>query len=292
MKITVFDCDPGIDDSFALFLISRLKINVDYFIATFGNDKQEITSRNLEIMSEYLSLDGELVNGCSCALDGSIPECGAFHGQDGLADIADEMMAKYPPRKRAVSDYKSLEEKLLECDEIIYYAVGPLTTLATIIENSEIKNKIKNVFVMGGGLNRFNKDFNTEYNFFSDGNAVKKVFESGINITIFPLDLTMITGVKKDVIDELESRKTFSEMITMLRYNYNKNLSFGNNFAVLHDTLPVLYSIYPNEFTVEEMLLSADGYGHIEKSKNGHRIMVATKMQDNLLNDCLKNFFI
>lgn len=292
VKMTVFDCDPGIDDSFALFLISKLNIKVDYYVATFGNDKQCVTKKNLEVMSEYLSLGGELADGCVRSLDGTVPECGNFHGSDGLAEISDEIRKKFPPKKSAEIDCKMLAQKLNSCDEITYFAVGPLTTLATLISiNPKLKSKIKNVFVMGGGIEKFNKEYDTEYNFYADGKAVKKVFESGMKITIFPLDLTMNCGIKKDVIEELEKQNNYPEMITMLKHNYSKNSSFGNDFAILHDTLPVLYSVYPNNFTVKEMLLSADENGHIEVSQNGNEINVATAMKNDLLVEKLKLFF-
>lgn len=292
MRATIFDCDPGIDDSFALFLISKMNIKIDYFVATFGNSSQKNTKRNLEIMTEYLSLDGEIVSGCECSLNGLFPEGGDFHGKDGLADIAFEMEKKFQPKRRAVIDYKALSEKLSECDEIVYYAVGPLTTLASIIDyRSELKNKIKNVFVMGGGLKIFNKEFDTEYNFYSDGLSVKKVFESGMKITIFPLDLTMISGLKKSDIDEIEKSGQYPEMITMLKYNFDKNCSFGSDSAILHDTLPVLYSAFPDKFKIEETELFADENGHIERLQNSNRINVATAMEKDLLARCLKKFF-
>lgn len=48
--------------------------------------------------------------------------------------------------------------------------------------------------------------------------------------------------------------------------------------AVLHDALPCLYAVSPEFFTVRDMRLTVDEWGHLEESANGIPVKVATRL--------------
>jgi purine nucleosidase len=85
--------------------------------------------------------------------------------------------------------------------EVNIVAIGPLTNIAKALEKEPtIDKQIKRIYIMGGAFkfpekateeNLFeNYEAIEEYNIMCDITAARKVFESGIPITLVPLDIT------------------------------------------------------------------------------------------------------
>lgn len=117
-------------------------------------------------------------------------EKNTFHGNDGLANIRAELIGSLSLAKQETDGYLTFDrlvEAAFDFDEILYIAVGPTTNLANLIEHDEIKSKISKVYIMGGGIKEFNCSNDTEFNFSKDPKSVKKILESGLDVTLFPL---------------------------------------------------------------------------------------------------------
>ncbi len=293
-RITVFDGDVGTDDAMALFLMARVTEEPDYVVATYGNAPRAMTFRNTLVVKGLLGMKCPVIKGAEKPFDGEEPTCGDYHGKDGLADIAEECAIRLGIGEKGeeAMDLEAFSSELQKADEITYIAVDPLTSLATLIRREEVKKRIKKVLIMGGGFERTNKDHDSEYNFAGDPKALKEILESGLNVTIFPLDLTLTHPVMKEEIDLLESFGRDPEFIRILRKNHRSGIDLeGGDGAILHDTLPILYKSFPEKFSVREKKILSDEWGHIEEATNGYSVFVAERAEEGFLFAMLKRGF-
>ena len=284
-KIVVLDCDPGTDDASAMFALSCEGLFPDVCIATYGNMPQPTVARNLLLLTAYLGESPAIYNGATTPSNGKLPSCGDFHGADGFGGNAAELMRRYPldeARRAQVKPFEEIAARILAVDEVTYIAVGPLATLANLLAREpRVKDHIKHAYIMGGGLNSFNMPHKTEYNFFGDPVAVKQVLSSGLDITLFPLDLTHKDALlTAEQIDTLAATGLYPEVINFFRCNMASNVKTGQSkqAAVLHDVLPCLYSIHPELFGVRDVRLTVDEWGHIEENPTGLPVKIATDL--------------
>lgn len=290
----VLDVDPGTDDATVMMLMKQYNCQPDWVVSTFGNATSDIVTRNACILTKALGLNSTVAKGAVTPYDGHEVTCGDFHGADGLANIADSLAAAYGVTDTiiaSVKDIKQLADFICSKEEITYIAVGPLATLSHLIkEYPETEKHIKSVLVMGGGINEFNKDGDKEYNFAGDGIAVKNVFESSLNLTIFPLDITYHHArISKDVIDSYDySKIPWYRNIFVQNWTSNVNTKQTTDEAVLHDCLPALYMIDSKSFEVETMKLTANEGGHIEPADNGRPVNVAKTAPAHYLENKIK----
>ncbi|MFI6507219.1 nucleoside hydrolase [Streptosporangium sp. NPDC050855] len=85
-------------------------------------------------------------------------------------------------------------------------ATGPLTNLAWCLEHHPgLESRIEEVVFMGGALDvagnvlRPDHDGSAEWNVFWDPDAVRRVFDSAVPVTMFPLDVTDRVPVTMDL---------------------------------------------------------------------------------------------
>lgn len=297
-KLVVLDTDVGTDDAAALLAAKFLPhVHIDYIVASKGNASLEGATRNAIILKNYLGLDAKVVQGQLPKADANVneEEKNTFHGSDGLADISADMIREMGLSEADLHDFITYDaycEEILKCDEIEYIAVGPSTNLANSLDNEEFRSKVSKIYIMGGGIHEFNCSHNTEFNFSKDPQSVKKIMESGLDITLFTLDLTNHQRVTEEQIAALESIGTFGNYITFLRYNLQANRSYNKiEAAVLHDVMPLLYMEHPEKFTAEDMKIEVDEFGATKQSENGQPVKVVMGAEETLLNATLTDIF-
>lgn len=290
----VFDCDPGTDDAMALKLLSTEGFAPNWCVSTFGNMTGDYTNRNLNILTRLFGLQSKLAVGTKEPYDGHIVSCGDFHGADGLADKSDSLFHALGLTQKDLESnatIKDLADYICSREKVTYIVVGPLATLSHLImDYPETTDHIEKVYIMGGGIRRFNKDEDKEYNFAGDGIAVKNVFDSPLDITLFPLDITEEYAlVNMDRINSINYKKC-PVIRNLILKNFRSNSEItGIDAAVLHDCLPVLSIQNPSKFVVEDMRLKADTTGHIELFSSGRLVHVAVSCPEDLLFEMLKS---
>lgn len=292
-KAVVLDTDLGTDDACALLLMNSLPVKPDFVVASYGNTTLKAATRNAIMFRKYLGADYKVVRGLSVTENSTDDR--AFHGPDGLGGISGEMADKLGVTSEEFNSYETFEDfekTLLSYDSVTYITIGTLTNLARLLSNPEMLTRFSGIYVMGGGLEVFNRENNTEFNFSRDPSSVKALLSAGINVTLFPLDVTTTQRLYSSDIDELEKSGKYPEFISLLRHNLSANLKFnGNPFSVLHDTLPVLYLSHPEAFRLEDMRLVSDEFGHIEVSGDGEALHVCTSLEDGYVKAKLKELF-
>ena len=291
----IFDTDPGNDDAIALFLLSKFSVKPSIIFTTYGNTSLNNTTRNAKLLNKYLNINAKIARGASCSLSGEHAEGSDYHGTDGLGETAKDLMKlfDYEESKDELT-INDVKDYILNNNHITYIAIGPLTNLATLINmDSRIKDHIDNVYIMGGGIYKFDWKYDSEFNFFTDPKAVEIVLESGLNITMFPCDITQKYPVLESLITKLKDTKKYEYLVRMMGRIYHQSTTVNGAIgAYIYDPFLALYVANPEKFELIDMKLISNEYGHIEQSENGHLVHVAMSLKDKdlFINKLLEGF--
>ena len=252
MRKVIIDCDPGHDDAIALLLASRAEdLKIIGVTTVAGNSYLENTTRNARKVLDYADvLDVPVYAGCSKPLMRDLYRLtGAIiHGEDGLGGpkIPDPVT---PIEKEHGVDF--IIRALRESDEkIVLSPVGPLTNIATaFIKAPDIKEKIDRIVIMGGAVNDpGNITSAAEFNIFVDPEAAKIVFNSGCDIYLNTLDVSMKAVFMGEDIENLRAQgdKVSSIVAQLLDFFAATHVEhFGFKACPIHDALCVGVLIDP-----------------------------------------------
>jgi purine nucleosidase len=294
VKKVVIDCDVGVDDALALILAFHSpELDVRAVTGVNGNVPLEQVFENIQkVLSLIQPKDKPLIaKGADRPLKGKTIYAHSVHGEDGLggakidreegkqwwqfyAGPADELITKMARQYR---------------DEITLIAIGPLTNLALAIQKDpEGMRKLKEVVIMGGAVRTGgNITPYAEFNIFSDPLAAKMVFESGIPITLVPLDVTHQVVLTPQVIEERLKliHNPFSQfVIEAIGYDLTAHRFLrGPELIYLHDPLAVGVVIDPDLVTKERLSVDIETgeeehYGQLSEVKEGSKIEVCLEV--------------
>ncbi|WP_420637882.1 nucleoside hydrolase [Candidatus Poriferisocius sp.] len=248
----IIDTDPGQDDAIAILAaLAAPELDVLGITAVAGNVPLELTARNARMICELAGRhDVPVFAGCDRPLRRELVTAEHVHGHTGIdgADLPEPVTNLGP--QHAV-DW--MTETLLGAEErqITICPVGPLTNVATVLENApETAGKIREIVCMGGGFfEGGNTTPTAEFNIYVDPDAAKVVLGSGAPVTMFPLDVThkaLMTDAWIEQIRGLGTR-TGAAAAGMLdfyeRFDVDKYGMFG---GPLHDPNVIAYLLRPD----------------------------------------------
>lgn len=183
----IIDCDPGIDDCFALMLCLK-HLNVQGIVAVGGNTGLVYTEKNARYMTElcgqpeipvYAGYDLPILNRPVRASE--------VHGSGGLGTVS------IPEPKKQLEPLHGVDyliETFLAREDVGLITLGPLTNVAqAILKEPCMKERIPEILCMGGSAFSGNTTAAAEFNIYADPEAAKIVFESGIPIRMVGLNL-------------------------------------------------------------------------------------------------------
>lgn len=256
----LIDTDPGlgrkfadVDDGLALFIaLNNPEIfEIEGITTVFGNTP---VKKGFRLLKTYLELIKQV----------DIPHFMGASSKDDLGKLDD------------ASNFiiKKVKENP---KEIILLTLGPLTNIATALEHyPDLLNKLKCMIFMGGTVkpnSAFNSKFIdnngvgeiTEFNFFSDAVATKRIIEAktftqrigmGLDIccqVVFNEEhLEKINSVDKPIPRFINEHIRF--WLNLWKYNNS-----GGFFPF--DTLVPIYNLKPELFEKTEVFLEVDTYG-------------------------------
>ncbi len=182
----VLDCDPGIDDAFALFCALRY-CDLRAVTTVSGNVRIEDTTRNaLHLLDLTERPDIPVHRGAEVPLEVEPSFAAYVHGPSGLG--ADPTPA--PSRDAEATD--AVEALLAHAsEEVTLVATGPLTNVALALRaDAQTMHRYRHVHWMGGSTTTGNVTDNAEFNAWADPHAVDAVFRSGLPLSMYGLNLT------------------------------------------------------------------------------------------------------
>ncbi|WP_439815930.1 nucleoside hydrolase [Zavarzinia sp. CC-PAN008] len=271
----IVDTDLALDDTIALLLMTRAA-DVQIGAVTLAASGATRCNPGVEQLSRLLVLAGGPVAGVPIG-------CGYDLGLDGYAVYPDEWRRPridYPgfdlpqaEHREAAGAPELILRALRESHEpVSILALGPLTNLAVAFTlEPMLKEKVKRIVVMGGALSvpgnvqvAGTTDHLTnrvaEWNFYLDPVAARLVFETGVPITLVPLDATNrlpLTAGFADRLAEQAASDPARYVAAMLKAN--RGLLVSGQFR-FWDPLAALVALDPGLCTTEvrSILVNAD----------------------------------
>lgn len=183
----VIDCDPGIDDCFAL-LMAMKHLEVIGITTVGGNTGLSNTTRNARYVTELAGrADIPIYAGYDTPLLNERKRAEEIHGQGGLGTVLTG-----EPQKQAEKGHASdfIADTFFCSDDAMLVTLGPLTNVAqAILRYGGLRKRIPEILLMGGSVTAGNYNAAAEFNIYADPEAAKIVFDSGIPIRMAGLNL-------------------------------------------------------------------------------------------------------
>lgn len=256
MKV-LLDVDTGVDDSIALlYALNKPDFEIVGISTVCGNVEAWLAAENtLKILDLADAPDIPVAVGTEKPMVKEWEGRVAFiHGENGLGNVA-LPESKRKLCKKEVSDFH-MELARKYAGELVVITLGPLTNLAGTIEKyPEFSKLVNRVVMMGGTVSmRGNVSPVSEANFAGDPHACDFVFQSGMNITVVGLDVTMKVRLKREHLAFLDrcckpsARKALTYMKEALTCYFRGNRIQNDcvDDCPVHDPLAVMAAMIPS----------------------------------------------
>ena len=251
----ILDGDPGHDDAIAWMLVKADKrFDIRAVTSCSGNQTIEKTTFNALRVCTLLGINAPVAMGHRHGLLSEAFDCPNVHGESGLDGPA------LPEPDRELSELSSVElmAKVLResSEKITIISTGAETnTAALLLAHPELKNKIRCISVMGGGIASGNWTPAAEFNILVDPEDAKIVFESGIEIYMAGLDVTEKALIYPEDFERIRAVGNQVAGITAdwLKFFYQFHSSLGYPGAPLHDPCAAAVLTHPEIFKIEDM---------------------------------------
>ena len=245
----IMDVDTGIDDAVALILaMSSPQIDLKGVTVVAGNKIIEKTLHNtLSVVDYFGNGNIPVAKGAAKPLVKELYYDAATHGESGLGTAVLPQPKIAPHRLDAVDFIRETLENSEE--KITLIPVGPLTNIALLLMcYPHVKEKIDKIVMMGGGAFEGNMNAVCEFNIFVDPEAAQVVFDSGVDIVMCGLDITMKSYTTMEDIMRIKATGTeagaFCAEAFGVYYDRYVNNSRLPGCAV-HDAVAVTYLLHP-----------------------------------------------
>lgn len=203
----IIDTDPGVDDFFciAIGLTYQDVFDVCGITTMGGNNYTEVTTQNALDIVELLKKDCVVVKGSTSYLKEEFAEpVFKFHGANGLADINLKRSNKHA-LDIPVEDFIYQTAKKYS-KQLVLVPVTPLTNIANaFLKYPDLKNHLKKIVLMGGSTDKGNITKYAEANIGHDRYAADVVFNSGVDIDMVGLNVTLKANLPREVFDPISS---------------------------------------------------------------------------------------
>jgi purine nucleosidase len=188
----LLDCDPGIDDAFAIvFACGHPGLDLTGVTTVSGNVNLDIVTANaLSVLELAGQPDVPVVPGSARPLLRATLDARDVHGEGGLGAARLPAAQAAPAAGHAV-DYL-IETIGAAPGEITLVATGPLTNIALAVRREpRLAGWVRDFVIMGGSAARGNVTPAAEFNIMADPEAAAIVFEAGWQVTMVGLDVTL-----------------------------------------------------------------------------------------------------
>lgn len=259
----ILDGDPGHDDAMAWMLAKASPaLDILAVTSTAGNQTIEKTTYNARRVCALLGIDAPLAMGLPGPLLSDPITAGNIHGQTGLDG------PKLPLPDRPLSPLSAVElmaSTLRESpDPVTVIATGPETNVAALLlSHPELKPKIAQISVMGGGLGFGNWSPAAEFNILADPEAAEIVFSSGIPLLMSGLDVTERALIFPEDFERIRAvgNQVAGVVADWLEFFFKFHRGLGYEGAPVHDAVAVAALLYPELFTIQEMYVGIETGG-------------------------------
>ena len=247
----ILDVDTGVDDAFAvLFAARHPEINLLGITCVDGNTNvDQVIVNTFKVLDAAGAGDIPVARGAVRPLLGKSEYAEYVHGADGMGDLG------IAPSKRKVDSRSAIEllRDLVEGskDPVTLIPIAPLTNIALFLRAfPETAKKLHRIVLMGGSASAGNATAAAEFNVWHDTEAAAIVFQSGVPITMYGLDVFMRPGAStENAVQLLKSNEPAAQFAGALISAFIERLHVSP--ITLGDYGAVACAIHPELFTTE-----------------------------------------
>lgn len=263
----IIDTDPGQDDALAILLaLASPEVDVLAITTVAGNVPQPLVTDNARALLELVGrTEIPVYRGCERPLLRPLVTAEYVHGPTGIDGAT-------LPRPEVAAEPGHAVDLIVEAcldagdERITLCSLGPLTNIGmAIAKEPRITGAIEEIVWMGGA---FEEAGNTtplaEFNAFVDPHAAHIVVDSGVPLTIFPLDVTHRALMTPDIVDRLGAvdRPVARAAAGMVRFYEQYDMDkYGIPGAPMHDPCVIAYLIDPSLFRLRRSGVAIDHVG-------------------------------
>jgi purine nucleosidase len=262
----IIDTDPGTDDAVAIFLaLASPELDVLGIVAIGGNLPLAVTEQNARGLCELAGRpDIPVYAGCPRPIGPARAGAGQIHGGSGLGELV-LPPASAPPQSQHGVDFLIDSLCRAEPRSITLCTLGPLTNIAVaLVKSPEMAQGIAELVMMGGSSQALgNETPVAQFNIHADPQAAAIVFDSGVPITMVPLDVThqvIATPERVERMRALGNRcgEAAAIMMPAPRHNLRRTVA-------LHDPCVIAWLIAPELFAGAEVNVAVEMQGALTR---------------------------
>ena len=273
----ILDVDTGIDDALAItYALAHDEIELAAVTTTYGNISVEKATRNtLALLEAAGRADIPVAAGAKRALTRPYNKTASrIHGANGFGDV--EL-----PEPRATARESWAPDLMIEMakahpGELTLVPVGPMTNVAqALMKAPEIAGLFRRIVLMGGtiwhpGVPRIPSPV-ADANFFNDPEAARIVLQSGANITLVGMDVTMQTLFTPAMMERVAesggpAARACMDASRFYFAAYQEQYPEIEGCA-LHDPLAVAVAQDPSLVTTEAMQIDVECLGELSRGQ-------------------------
>ncbi len=246
----ILDCDPGHDDAIAMLLAwGNPEIELVGVTTVMGNQTIEKVTRNALSVARVAGITGvPFARGAHRPLVREVEVADSIHGESGLDGPAlPEPRVELDPRHAV--DFIIDTVMASEPGEITLVPTGALTNIAMAVRKEpRIASRVKQVVLMGGGVNVGNWSATSEFNIVIDPEAAHIVFNESWPLTMVGLDVTHEALATPEVAAAIAAVDTaparfVGELLEFFGHTYKDQQGFDH--PPVHDPCAVAFVIDP-----------------------------------------------
>jgi purine nucleosidase len=259
----ILDCDPGHDDAIAMLLAwGNPEIELVGVTTVAGNQTIDKVTRNALAVARVAGITGvPFARGAHRPLVRPSEVAESIHGESGLdGPVLPEPTLALDPRHAV--DFIIDTVMASEPGEITLVPTGALTNIALAVRKEpRIVERVRQVVLMGGGVNVGNWSATSEFNIVVDPEAAHIVFNEKWPLTMVGLDLTHQALATPDVVAAIAAVGTgparfVGELLEFFAHTYKDQQGFDH--PPVHDPCAVAFVIDPTVMRVSKVPLNVE----------------------------------
>ncbi|WP_341953985.1 nucleoside hydrolase [Salinibacterium sp. TMP30] len=259
----ILDCDPGHDDAIALLLAhGSPEIELLGVTTVMGNQTIEKVTRNALAIARVAGItDVPFARGAHRPLVRPIEVAESIHGESGLdGPVLPEPTIELDARHAV--DFIIDTVMAHDPGSVTLVPTGALTNIALAVRKEpRIAERVKQVVLMGGGVNVGNWSATSEFNIVIDPEAAHIVFNECWPLTMVGLDLTHEALATDEVAASIAAVGTgparfVGELLEFFGETYREAQGFDH--PPVHDPCAVAFVIDPSVMQVVKVPLDVE----------------------------------
>lgn len=265
----IIDCDPGIDDLFAIMMMHSCdKYEIKAVTPVGGNQVFEKTTKNALDIVDFIGIDCIVAKGAARTINRrqfiGAPQ---IHGEAGLGTL------NLPAAKRDFDPRYAwdviYDEAVKANGSLEILAIGPLTNIAiAVTKYPELPKMVKRLVIMGGSSGVGNTLPQAEFNIVCDPEACEMVLGAGFDMTMFGLNATFQPLLDKDFFDGMAAIPTRIQMIfDAMAVDFKELIDRMSERCggAIHDAIAGAYMIDKSLASVEEFYVTTELHSELMK---------------------------